>query len=83
MTMMRERVGDDFYGKAVSMARAVCTHPFPKLGAEEITDAARADKKNGGGRIVIMLPTGGGNVEEIALEPREFTERLEKCLSSL
>ena len=83
MTMMRERIGDDFYGKAVSMARAVCTHPFPKLGAEEITDAARADKKNGGGRIVIMLPTGGGNVEEIALEPREFTERLEKCLSSL
>ena len=83
MTMMRERVGDDFYGKAVSMARAVCTHPSPKLGAEEITDAARADKKNGGGRIVIMLPTGGGNVEEIALEPREFTERLEKCLSSL
>ncbi len=83
MTMLKERVPVKFYEEATGMARQVCRNPFPKVSAKEIADIAKADKKNIDGNIVIMLPTGGGEVEEISLTPKEFTERLEKCLSSL
>lgn len=53
------------------------------MSAAEITHAARADKKNAGGNIVVMLPVGGGEVEEVSLTPAEFEERLTKCISDL
>lgn len=83
MSMFRERVPAEFFDKAIGMARAVCRNKFPKFGAEAVTEAAKGDKKNSGGKIVIMLPTGGGNVDEIALEPEEFKERFSLCLSDL
>jgi len=83
MSMFRERISADYFDKAVGMARAVCSNGFPRLKAEDITEAAKGDKKNADGKIVVMLPTGGGNVEEIALAPEEFKERLALCLSDL
>ncbi len=83
MTMLKERVPEKFYNEAIKMAKSVCNHSFPRISAKEIAAVARADKKNTDERIVIMLPTGGGEVEEIPLSPEEFTERLEKCLSNL
>lgn len=83
MTMLRERVPADYYAEAVAAARKVCRHPFPAVSAAEITHAARADKKNAGGNIVVMLPVGGGEVEEVSLTPAEFEERLTKCISDL
>lgn len=82
-TMLSERLDPAFYEQAVLMARRVCRHPFPPLTAAAVTDAARADKKNAGGKIVIMLPLGDGEVAEIALTTAEFKERLESCLSRL
>lgn len=83
MTMLKDKVEGEFYANAVETARLVCRHSFPSFTAAEITNAARADKKNANGKIVIMLPLGCGNAEEIALTPDEFKERLEKCLSLL
>lgn len=81
--MFKERLDADFAAKVRSLCAKVCAHPFPVKDAAAITDTARADKKNSGGKIVVMLPTGGGNVDEIALTPDEFEERLKKCLSDL
>lgn len=82
MTMLKERVSKRFYNEAVRMAKSVCSHSFPKIAAGLITEVARADKKNADDKIIIMLPTDG-EVEEVALTPEEFTERLRNCLSSL
>lgn len=82
-SMLAEKLAPDFYTTAVAMARRVCRHPFPPLSAAAIADAARADKKNANGQIVVMLPLGGGEVAEISLTPAEFKERLESCLSRL
>ena len=48
-----------------------------------VSKQKKGDKKNADGKIVVMLPTGGGNVEEIALAPEEFKEKLALCLSDL
>ena len=61
----------------------VCRHPFPSVSAEDVTETAKADKKNSGGEIVVMLPVGGGDVEEKRLTPEEFSRRLKRCLSAL
>lgn len=83
MTLLKERIDRAFYVEAVAMAKRVCTHSFPALTADALANAARADKKNASGKIVIMLPLGGGRVEEVALTAEELTERLKNCLSSL
>ena len=83
MTMLREKTDPAFYTAAVAMAKSVCRHAFPDVSAEKITDAARADKKNADGKIVIMLPYGGGKVDEVSLSPAEFKERLKNCLPRL
>lgn len=81
--MFAERLESAYLDEVRMLCGKVCTHPFPIKDAAAITATARADKKNSGGNIVVMLPTGGGNVEEIALSPEEFEQRLRKCLSDL
>lgn len=81
--MFREELDDAYYAAMDGMCAKVCRHRFPAVTADKITDTARADKKNTRGDIVVMLPTGGGNVEEKRLSPGEFQRRLEKCLSVL
>lgn len=83
MTMLKERVDETFYREAMRLTYAVCPDGIPVPSAEEIADIARADKKNAGGKISVMLPLGGGETEEVWLTPEEFAERLEHCLSNL
>ena len=81
--MFSERLDGVFLRSVRELCGKVCRHPFPIKDASAITDTARADKKNSGGNIVVMLPTGEGNVDEISLTPDEFEKRLKKCLSDL
>ncbi len=81
--MFPERLDGEFETQVRRLCGKVCSHSFPIKDAAAITDTARADKKNKDGNIVVMLPTGDGNVDEIALTPDEFEARLKKCLSNL
>ena len=81
-TMLKNELDINRYNDVIRLARAVTTDAFPKLTSEEITEASKADKKNGSGEIVIMLPTGN-DVKEIALTPDEFKEKLEACIYDL
>ncbi len=81
--MFADELDGDYYKTVCELSAAVCRHRFPPLKANEITETARADKKNAHGNIVVMLPTGGGNVREISLSPEEFERRLDRCLSAL
>ena len=81
--MFADELDPAYYAEVCALCSAVCRHRFPQISAEEITDTARADKKNAHGNIVVMLPVGGGRVEEKSLSPDEFQRRLEKCLSAL
>ena len=81
--MFEEELDGAYYAEVRELCGKVCRHRFPPVKAEEITATARADKKNTGGEIVVMLPTGGGNVEEKRVTPDEFERRLNRCLSVL
>ena len=81
--MFADELDGDYYKTVCELCAAVCRHRFPPVKADEITETARADKKNAHGNIVVMLPTGGGNVREISLSPEEFKRRLDRCLSAL
>ena len=81
--VFEEELDGAYYAEVRELCGKVCRHRFPPVKAEEITATARADKKNTGGEIVVMLPTGGGNVEEKRVTPDEFERRLNRCLSVL
>ena len=81
--MFADELDKDYLAEVQRLCAAVCRHRFPQVSAEDITATARADKKNTRGNIVVMLPVGGGRVEEKKLSPEEFERRLSACLSVL
>ena len=78
MKMFEEKVDSHFFKEACEMAELVCPF-FPAFLPDDLLKAAKADKKNSGGKISFMIAEKQGVINEYLIGGDEFLRRL-KCL---
>lgn len=79
--MCKDLIDPKFYRQILEMTG--CFTSAPRTTANVVSEKALHDKKNVGSTISMMIVTEPGNVTEVRMEEKDFTERYNQAIKEL